>query len=87
MGPLLPSSEAPFGFLQPVNDHIVATATVLTWTNWPMLFIVPLIPMSLVCYLVQLPNTRQWRIPIGLLGAAMVARGIFTYRFDGESAS
>ena len=82
---LLPTAEAPFGVLQPINDHIVANATVLTWTNWLMMFIVPLVPMSLICYLVQLSDTRHWRAPLGLLGAAMVARGVFTYRFGGQS--
>ena len=75
--------ENPFGFLEPIHQHILHNATPLTMTNWPMLFIVPLIPLSLVCYLVQIEGTRRYRLPIGILGCAMIVRAAMSYRFDG----
>ena len=77
--------ENPFGFLEPIHQHILANATPLTMTNWPMVFIVPVIPLSLVCYLVQIPGTRKYRLPIGILGCAMIVRAATSYRFTGTS--
>lgn len=82
---MIPSASEPFGLLQPLHRHIVDTATSLTWSNWPMLFIFPLMPLGVLCFLVEMPGTRVYRLPLGLLGVAMLVHAMMSFRFDGGS--
>ena len=81
---LLPTAEAPFGFLEPIHQYILRNATPLTKTNWPMLFFLPLAPLGLVTYLIQFEDNRRYRLPLSIVGIAMMIHAASHYRFDGE---
>ena len=81
---ILPSDTTPFGFIQPLHEYIIAHAFGLTFTNSIWLFIIPLVPLSILNFLVLFPKTRPYRVPLGIIGVGMVLHAVMTYRFDGE---
>lgn len=80
--PFLPTSEAPFGIVQPIHEYILHNATPISSSNWYHMFIIPLIPLGLVTCLVQYPNTRSYRLPIAVLGTTLILHAGLHYRFD-----
>lgn len=81
---LLPSSDRPFGFLNPFHAYILDHTEPLTSTNWLLDFGLPLFPLVIQTYLLQFENTRSWRIAAGILGLMVLTNALTKYRFEGE---
>ncbi len=81
--PFLPTSEAPFGFLNPLHAYVLNNAGPITSTNWPRVLILPLVPVTVQCYLLQFPDTQLYRIGIGAVGVTGLLQTWTHYRFYG----
>ncbi|ORX36319.1 hypothetical protein BD324DRAFT_628280 [Kockovaella imperatae] len=79
--PILPSPEAPFGLLEPLHRHMIQDAQPITSSNWVPVLIVPLFPMAIMAFLLQYENTRIYRLPLGIVGLAIMGHSHVCYRF------
>ena len=75
-------TTAPFGLLNLLHTYVLAHATPITWTNWPLTAIPSLI-LGLVAWLVQRPGTRPLRIAVGAIGMLSMAYAMLFFRFAG----
>lgn len=82
--PLLPSSTAPYGPLQSLHEHIIATAQPVNLLAAHHLLLYPTAPLFLQAYLLQYPRTRKYRIPLGIASIYFTVVAWMGYRFYGE---
>ncbi|EIW69062.1 hypothetical protein TREMEDRAFT_15322, partial [Tremella mesenterica DSM 1558] len=71
----------PFGPFNFIHEYNLSHAKNLTFTNWPCLYVIPLIPLGVQAYLLQFENTRRWRLALGALGLGLIVKAWCDYRF------
>lgn len=82
---LLPSSQSPFGLLQPIHGYIVDHAQPICLANAHRVVILPLLPLGIQAYLLQYHNTQLYRVAIGAVGVLLMLDAWRGYRFVGEA--
>ncbi|ODO04726.1 hypothetical protein I350_05336 [Cryptococcus amylolentus CBS 6273] len=80
--PILPSSTAPFGFLEPLHAYVLAHSEPLTWSNWWRLAVLPTIPLFLQAVLLRKEGTRKDRLALAVVGIALLWHACLRYRFE-----
>ncbi|WVQ74502.1 hypothetical protein IAR50_004103 [Cryptococcus sp. DSM 104548] len=80
--PMLPTSAAPFGFLEPLHGYVLAHSEPLTLNNWWRLAVLPTVPLFLQAVLLRKEGTRKDRIALGVLGIALLWHACLRYRFE-----
>jgi hypothetical protein len=81
---ILPTPSEPFGFLEPLHQYILANAQPISVTNAYQLSLIPLIPLALQTYLLQIPGTRSYRAALAVVGITLIIRAFLSYRFPSE---